>query len=279
MLCRMAFCLSGKVVALHLDNSTAKAYLCNQGDAVSPFNSRLACQILSLTDKHGITLLPAYIPTHLNVEADYLSRDQFLLEWHLLPQVAKEAFCLLSLPQVDLLASSHSTQCQHYFTLETALPLGALGLNTFSHPWTFQVSYVFLPQAVVPLVLSKFLAEHVNGQLRHLILVAPCWMEASWLPTVLNKLADVPWQCPIIKDLVVDVSVGQALKGLQYLHLTLWQLSNMCYADRGSLPWSVRQWWGQLECLHQRSTSSAGKNWPLGVLNRVYQTMPSLPLN
>ena len=28
MLCRMAFYLSGKVVALHLDNSTAKAYLC-----------------------------------------------------------------------------------------------------------------------------------------------------------------------------------------------------------------------------------------------------------
>ena len=74
MLCRMAFHLSGKVFALHLDNSTAKAYLCNQGGTVSPFLSRLACRILSLTDKHGITLLPAYIPTHLNVEADFLSQ-------------------------------------------------------------------------------------------------------------------------------------------------------------------------------------------------------------
>ena len=73
MLCRMACCLSGKVVALHLDNSTAKAYLCNQGGTVSPFLSKLACWILSLTDKHGIVLLPAYIPTHLNEEADYLS--------------------------------------------------------------------------------------------------------------------------------------------------------------------------------------------------------------
>ena len=85
MLRRMAFCLSGKVVALHLDNSTAKAYLCNQGGTVSPFLSRLACRILSLTDKHGITLLPAYIPTHLNVEADFLSQDWLLPEWHLLP--------------------------------------------------------------------------------------------------------------------------------------------------------------------------------------------------
>ena len=36
----------------------------------------------------------------------------------------------------------------------------------------------FIPPALVPLVLSKFLAEHVKGQLRPLILVAPCWMEA-----------------------------------------------------------------------------------------------------
>ena len=127
MLRRMAFHLSGKVVALHLDNSTAKAYLCNQGGTVSPFLSRLACWILSLTDKHGITLLPAYIPTHLNVEADYLSWDQLLPELCLLHQVAQAAFQLWGLSEVDLLASSHSTQCQHYFTLETVLPLGLWG--------------------------------------------------------------------------------------------------------------------------------------------------------
>ena len=92
-------------------------------------------------------------------------------------------------------------------------------------------------------------------------------------------LADVPWQCPIIKDLIIDVSVGQALKELRYLHLTLWLLSNVCYADKGSLPWSVRQWQGQLKHPHQGSTSSAGRSGLVGVLNRVYQTMPSLPLN
>ena len=91
MLHRMAFHLSGKVVALHLDNSTAKAYLCNEGGTVSPFLSRLACQILSLTGKHSITLIPAYIPTHLNVGANYLSWGWMLPEWHLLPHVAQAA--------------------------------------------------------------------------------------------------------------------------------------------------------------------------------------------
>ena len=78
MLHRVAFHLSDKVVALHLDNSTAKTYLCDQGGMVSPFLSRLACQILSLTDKHGITLIPAHIPTNLNVEVHYLLWDQML---------------------------------------------------------------------------------------------------------------------------------------------------------------------------------------------------------
>ena len=210
------------------------------------------------------------------MEADFLSRDRLLLEWHLLPQVAQAAFCLWGLPERDLLASSRSTQCQHYFTLETPLPLGALGLNAFSHPWKFQVSYVFPPLALVPLVLARFLAEHVNGQLRNLLLVVPCWMEAPWLLTVLSMLADIPRRCPIVQDLIVDVSVGQALKGLWYLHLTLWLLSNVCYTDKGSLPQSVRQWQGQLECLRQGSTSSAGGSGLVGVLNRVCQMMPSL---
>ena len=61
-----------KVVALHLDNTTAKAYLCYQGGKASLFLSRLACHILNLTNKHGITLISANIPIHLNVEADYV---------------------------------------------------------------------------------------------------------------------------------------------------------------------------------------------------------------
>ena len=70
---------------------------------------------------------------------------------------------------------------------------------------------MFPSPVLVPLVLSRFLAEHVNGHLRHLTMVVPCCMEAPCLPPILNMLADILWQCPIIKDLIIDVSVGQAL--------------------------------------------------------------------
>ena len=79
----MAFHLSGKVVALHMDNSTAQAYLCNQGGAVFFFLSRLAYHILNLANKHVIALIPAYIPMHLNVEADYQLLGKLAPEWHL----------------------------------------------------------------------------------------------------------------------------------------------------------------------------------------------------
>ena len=148
-----------------------------------------------------------------------------------------------------MLASSYTTQCQHYYTFESPLPLRALGLNAFNHPWMFQVRYVFPPPALFPLVLSKFLAQHVKGQLSLLILVAACWIEAPWLPTVFNMLADIPQHCPIIKDLIVDVLVGYVFKGLAYLHLTLWLLRDVCCTERG-FSQSVRQWGEQLE--HQQ---------------------------
>ena len=79
-----------------------------------------------------------------------------------------------------------------------------------------------------PPVLSKFLAEHITGQFRLLILVAPCWMEAPWLPTVLSIAEDIPHQCLIGKDLIMAVLGSWVLKGLQSLHLTLFLLRDVC---------------------------------------------------
>ena len=60
--------------------------------------------------------------------------------------------------------------------------------------------------------------------------------EAPWLSTVVNMLEDVPQYCPVIKELIVDVLVGQMLKDLPYLHLTLWLLRDICCTNKGSLP-------------------------------------------
>ena len=74
-------------------------------------------------------------------------------------------------------------------------------------------------------------------------------------------LADIPGQCPIIKDLFIDVSVSQMLKGLPYLHLTLWLLSDVCYADRGSLSQSVRQLYGETRVSTSKVYQQCWKEW------------------
>ena len=99
---------------------------------------------------------------------------------------------------------------------------------------------------VSPSKISSSSSVQVSGRTcqrstLNLILVSLYWMEAPWLPTVLDMLADISQWCPIIKDLVMDVSVGHVLKGLSCLHVTLWLLNNVCYTNRGSLPQSVRQ--------------------------------------
>ena len=103
----MAFWLSGKVVALYLDNSTANIYLYNERCTASLFLSRLACHIFNLANKHGITLILACMPTHLNVEADCLSWGKFVPDWYLLPHIPQAAFQLWNQTEVDLLAFSY----------------------------------------------------------------------------------------------------------------------------------------------------------------------------
>ena len=76
---------------------------------------------------------------------------------------------------------------------------GSLELNALNHPWKYHVIYAFPPEVLAPLPLLTFLVEYVTGQFRLLILVRLCWMEASWLPTVLTMLKDIPHLCPIVK--------------------------------------------------------------------------------
>ena len=110
------------------------------------------------------------------------------------------------------------------------------------------MSFIFPSSAFIPLVLSKFLAEHGTGQFRLPILVAPCWKEAFWLPTGSSMLKDIPLQCPIVKDLIMDALVGQVFRSLHTLHLNLWLLRDVCCTDKVSFPQSVRQWWRHLKC-------------------------------
>ena len=97
----------------------------------------------------------------------------------------------------------------------------AFGFEPYSHPWTYQLSYAFSHPALVPLFLCQILTECVTGPFRPLILVAPCWMKAPWLLTVLKMLENIPCLCSVVKDSSRIFQQAKCSKVLTSLHLTL----------------------------------------------------------
>ena len=81
-------------VALMSDNTSAVAYLRNQGGTKSLAMNDLATDICLWSEKRGMTLVPRYLPGHLNVLADHLSRRGQILktEWSLNQTIADRIF-------------------------------------------------------------------------------------------------------------------------------------------------------------------------------------------
>ena len=84
--------LRGQTVAVYSDNSTALAYFRKQGGTRSSSLNEVAQILLHLCEAQSVCLLPQFIPGHLNVLADSLSRRSQVLgsEWTLCPQAFAE---------------------------------------------------------------------------------------------------------------------------------------------------------------------------------------------
>ena len=98
------------------DNTSAVAYLRNQGGTKSLVMNDLATDICLWSEKRGMTLVPRYLPGHLNVLADHLSRRGHILktEWSLNQTIADRIFRAWGRPFVDLFALGKNTKLAIY---------------------------------------------------------------------------------------------------------------------------------------------------------------------
>ena len=108
-------------VVLMSDNTSAVAYLRNQGGTKSLAMNDLATDICLWAEKRGMTLVPRYLPGHLNVLADHLSRRGQILktEWSLNQTVADRIFRAWVRPFVDLFALGKNTKLAIYVSLHS----------------------------------------------------------------------------------------------------------------------------------------------------------------
>ncbi len=204
--------LRGHHVLVRTDNTAVVSYINHQGGLRSRHLYRLAHQILVWAQGKLLSLRAVYIPGHLNVGADTLSRQGPLPgEWMLHTEVVKQIWRVFGQAQVDLFATQETAQCPLWYSLLHPAPLG---LDAMVQTWPRLRLYAFPPVALLPGVLERVRRDGVR-----LLLVAPFWPGRVWFSDLISLLDGSPWEIPVRRDLL-----SQAGCTLVHPHPELWRL-------------------------------------------------------
>ena len=213
--------LRDQSVSLFADNTTALAYLRNQGGTHSSLLNSVAQAILRLCEVHGIRLVPQFIPGHLNVLANSLSRRSPVLgsEWTL----CFPAFCdLIRLwpVSIDLFATALNHRLPVCF-----LPMDdpqSAGTDAVMQSRDGLQAYAFPPFGLLQRVLTK--VRQSRGL--ELTWVAPFWPQHPWFSDLLELLVAVPVFLPRRKDLLRQPHFHRFHQNLPVLRLTAYRISS-----------------------------------------------------
>jgi len=222
--------LRGKVVMVLCDNSTAVAYLKNQGGTKVAQNMALSWLILTFIEKHKIQLQVRHIPGHLNVVADRLSRRGQILqtEWSLSPQVFHQLCKIRSKPMIDLFATSLNRKLELY--VSPFPDQNAIGVDAMSLDWTGKELYAYPPTKMITVVLRKARDEPCK-----LLLIAPAWPSQVWFPDLMDLTVEAPVQLPQIRTLLKQPGNPPYYDpNLQMRNLHAWSIDTRNSSVKGS---------------------------------------------
>lgn len=230
----------GRAVALFTDNTTALAYLANQGGVHSPSLNSEAQHILSWAETHAVILRPRFIQGINNVLADALSRrDQVLsTEWTLNSEVCRQLWKLWGYPTIDLFATRANCRLGNF--VSPYEDPQAIATDALLFGWNHQDLYAFPPFPLIRKVLNK-LRESQNTRL---ILIAPFWPQKEWFPDLWSMSVQTPRLLPSRWDLLRQPHVRRFHQRLHELHLTAWRLSTVSSDTKVSRQRSAGSWPG-----------------------------------
>ena len=213
--------ISNNTVAVFADNSTAIAYLRNQGGTRSQLLNSISQRILQWAESLPVVLAPQFIMGRNNVKADSLSRPNQILgsEWTLKSEVFQDLRKRWSM-SIDLFATSLNHQCCPYCS-----PFhdpNVLGTDALLQNWSGWQAYALPPWSLIPAVLKKFRSS--SGVL--LTIIAPYWPQRPWFPELLDLVVDGPIPLRLSRDLLRQPHFHRHHLGVSGLSLHAWRLSS-----------------------------------------------------
>ena len=174
--------LEGRWVSLRSDNMSALSCIRKQGSLISPELWSLSRDILELTHRSGIFLVPQHLKGVLNVLADKASRNHPIsTEWSL-DETSFQLLCnVLGTPHVDLLATAENAKLSQY--VSPCPDDQAVAIDAFSCDWNgWDSVYVFPPFQLLPEVVSRLSSFRGSG-----FVIAPLWPSATWFSPLLAR--------------------------------------------------------------------------------------------
>ena len=209
-------------IHFQIDNKTALKYLLKMGGTKSAQMVDISKEIWEYLLSNGITITGEYLPSPLNVEADWESRNvQDNSEWKLSPKVFQRICQMREVPVIDLFASRLSNQVKNYMAWK--LDPFSIATDALQQNWSVhRCLYAFPPFSLILRILRKVDQEKVEK----LILVTPDWQTQVWYPRVMEMSIANPILLPKLDKLLINPS-GQIhpLVANKSLRLVAWTIS------------------------------------------------------
>ncbi|KAI5635286.1 hypothetical protein NE865_11978 [Phthorimaea operculella] len=209
--------LSGSTVSVQSDNTTVISYLKNEGGTKSCHLMWLTYQIFQLLQKHRIRLNLYHLPGKYNVEADDLSREKRISEWHLLPALTEIVFAKWGTPEIDLFASNRAHVVPQYASLDVTDDQ-AVFADAFSQIWKYNLAWIFPPPFLIPRVLT-----HLNQSQGLFLLIVPRWEKSFWRPDLKRRAVAAPFTIRNLNSVLIDTMTNRPPPRVHELTLEIWK--------------------------------------------------------